>query len=75
MASAPEDEKKENGVKPYLKYSGIAFQMIGVLVIAAWIGMKLDEYFATQNPWFTIGLLVVGVISSMLLVILSLNRK
>lgn len=75
MAATPEDDKKDNGVKPYLKYSGLAFQMIAVLVVAAWGGMKLDEHFGTQNPWFTIGLLVVAVVASMVLVILSLNKK
>ncbi|MEJ8758445.1 AtpZ/AtpI family protein [Pontibacter sp. H259] len=75
MAATPEQDDKDGGVKPYLKYSGLAFQMIGVMVIAAWAGMKLDEYFATQNPWFTIGLLVVAVIASMVIVIVSLNKK
>ena len=75
MAATPENEKKDGGVKPYLKYSGLAFQMIGVMVIAAWAGVKLDEHFATENPWFTIGLLLVAVIASMALVIVSLNKK
>jgi F0F1-type ATP synthase assembly protein I len=75
MATTPENEKKDGGVKPYMKYSGLAFQMIAVMVLAAWGGMKLDEHFATQNPWFTIGLMVVAVVASMVLVILSLNKK
>ena len=75
MAPTPDSEDKEGGIKPYLKYSGMAFQMIGVMVLAAWLGMKLDEHFATQNPWFTIGLLVVAVVASMVLVIFSLNKK
>ena len=75
MAATPEDEKKDGGVKPYLKYSGLAFQMIGVMVLAAWGGTKLDEHFATENPWFTISLLLIAVVASMVLVILSLNKK
>lgn len=75
MAATPENEKKDGGVKPYLKYSGLAFQMIGVMVLAAWGGMKLDEHFGTQNPWFTIVLLIVAVVASMGLVIYSLNKK
>lgn len=75
MADTPDKDKKDNGVKPYLKYSGLAFQMIGVMVLAAWGGMKLDDHFNTQNPWFTIGLLILAVVGSMILVILSLNKK
>ncbi|MBB6609796.1 AtpZ/AtpI family protein [Pontibacter sp. Tf4] len=75
MATTPDDKDKDGGVKPYLRYSGLAFQMIAVMVLAAWGGMKLDEHFATQNPWFTIGLLVLAVVASMVLVVLSLNKK
>ena len=69
------EKQKGDNVKPYLKYSGLAFQMIGAMVLAAFAGMKLDDYFQTQNPWFTIVLLVVAVVASMVLVIVSLNKK
>ncbi|WP_230679941.1 AtpZ/AtpI family protein [Pontibacter rufus] len=67
--------KRDDNIKPYLRYSGLAFQMIGVMVLAALAGMKLDDYFHTRNPWFTIVLLLVAVVASMVLVILSLNKK
>ncbi|GAB3202826.1 F0F1-type ATP synthase assembly protein I [Pontibacter aydingkolensis] len=72
--TSPNKPKNDN-IKPYLKYSGLAFQMIGAMVLAAFAGMKLDDYFGTQNPWFTITLLVIAVVASMVLVILSLNKK
>ncbi|WP_439880617.1 AtpZ/AtpI family protein [Pontibacter sp. MBLB2868] len=71
----PADKSKSDNVKPYLKYSGLAFQMIGAMVLAAFIGMKLDDHFHTKNPWFTIVFLLVAVVASMVLVILSLNKK
>ena len=66
---------REDNVKPYLKYSGLAFQMIGAMVLAAFAGMKLDAYFQMQHPWCTIVLLVLAVVASMILVIVSLNNK
>jgi F0F1-type ATP synthase assembly protein I len=79
MIEQPENKKHQNreqdGVKPYLKYSGLAFQMIGAMIIAAYLGAKLDNYFGTKNPWFTIVLLLVAVVASMVLVIVSLNKK
>ncbi|WP_242926106.1 AtpZ/AtpI family protein [Pontibacter vulgaris] len=79
MEKTPELENhkpnRQESVKPYLKYSGLAFQMIGAMVLAAFAGMKLDEHFGTQNPWFTIVLLLVAVVASMVLVIASLNKK
>lgn len=76
MENTPEKKpKREDNIKPYLRYSGLAFQMIGAMVLAAFAGMKLDAYFQTSNPWFTIVLLLVAVVASMVLVILSLNNK
>lgn len=73
--NTPPDKSKGDNIKPYLKYSGLAFQMIGVMVLAAFAGMKLDDHFQTENPWFTIILLLVAVVASMVLVIVSLNKK
>jgi F0F1-type ATP synthase assembly protein I len=79
MENDPKQEKPkqsgEGSFKPYMKYSGLAFQMIGAMVLAAWAGMKLDEHFQTENPWFTIVLLLLAVTASMVLVIVSLNKK
>ena len=78
MDQTPDQKPKpsrEGNVTPYLKYSGLAFQMIGAMVLAAFAGGKLDAYFQTENPWFTIVLLVLAVVASMVLVILSLNKK
>ena len=69
------EKARQDNIKPYVKYSGMAFQMIGALVLAAFAGMKLDDYFATDKPWFTIVLLLLAVVASMVLTILSLNKK
>ncbi|MCC9168450.1 AtpZ/AtpI family protein [Pontibacter harenae] len=70
-----EKEESSSGIKPYLKYSGMAFQMVGVLVLAAFAGIKLDDYFNTTVPWFTIILLLLAVIASMVLTIISITKK
>lgn len=69
------EEERQRNIKPYAKYSGLAFQMIGALVVAAFGGKKLDEYFTTEKPWFTISLLLLAVVISMLTIILSINKK
>jgi hypothetical protein len=71
----PSDPKEKQGVKPYLKYSGLAFQMIVVMSVAAIGGRKLDAYFQNDTPWWTLGLLVVAVFATMYSVIVSLTRK
>ena len=71
----PSDQKEESQVKPYLKYSGLAFQMIAIMGLAAWGGRKLDAHFQNQTPWWTLGLLLLAVFASMYSVIVSLTRK
>ncbi len=76
MSEQEEQEPKGNdSFKPYLKYSGLAFQMIGAMVLAAWAGSTLDETMGNENPWMTIVLLVVAVVASMVLTIISLTKK
>jgi ATP synthase protein I len=67
--------QESQAAKPYLKYSGLAFQMIGIMVLAALGGRKLDAYFGNDTPWWTLGLLLVAIAASMYLVIVSLTKK
>ncbi|PIQ22030.1 MAG: hypothetical protein COW65_05445 [Cytophagales bacterium CG18_big_fil_WC_8_21_14_2_50_42_9] len=66
---------RQDQLKPYLKYSGLAFQMIVLLVIAAYGGMWLDSKQGNKNPWWTIALMLTAVISSIYMVIASVTKK
>jgi len=66
---------QQDQLKPYLRYSGLAFQMIVILIIAAYGGMWLDEKQNNKNPWWTIALMLVAVISSIYMVIASVTKK
>jgi ATP synthase protein I len=69
------EASRQDQLKPYLKYSGLAFQMIVTLVAAAYAGMWLDEKQNNKNPWWTIGFMVVAVIGSIYMVIKSVTQK
>lgn len=75
----PDDSQKnsdsEKGkLQSYLKYSGLAFQMLLVLGIAAYGGMQLDAYAGNKNPWFTIVFMLLGVIGSIYKIIISVMK-
>lgn len=57
------------------KYSGLAFQMLAIIGGATWLGTWLDRYFHSHNPWFTIGLMLLGVLLALWQVIRSLTRE
>lgn len=58
--SEEERDKARKGTVNYLKYSGMAFQMIGILLVCVLGGIWLDGRLGT-NPWLTVFLSLVGV--------------
>lgn len=57
------------------KYSGLAFQMLAIIGGSTWLGTWLDGRFHTRNPWFTIGLMLLGVLVALLQVIRGLTKE
>ena len=51
-----------------LKYSGLVFQMLAIIAIGVFGGIKLDEYLKT-DPIFTIILSLVSIICGIYIVI------
>ena len=45
----------------YLKYSGLAFQQLGAIVLGTWIGKMLDNYFANSTPYCTALCALLGI--------------
>lgn len=71
MAMAMEKQqpiKKKNprnkGLRDFAKYSGLAFQMIGIILISVWGGRKLDTLTGINTPIFTIVLSLLGVFAA-----------
>lgn len=59
-----ETDKEESPLKTYSRYSGIAVQMVIIMLISVWGGMKLDELSGTETPVFTIILSLLGVVTA-----------
>jgi F0F1-type ATP synthase assembly protein I len=45
----------------YARYSGIGVQMVIIILITVWGGIKLDKLFLLETPVFTIVLSLLGV--------------
>lgn len=61
--------------RSFAKYSGLAFQMLAIIGAFAWAGVWLDRHFQTQNPWWTVGLMLFGVLGAMAQIIRSLTKE
>lgn len=49
-----EDQGTENGRNTYLKYSGLAFELLAYNLVMVWGGYELDRALDTSVPWFVI---------------------
>ncbi len=56
---SPENEARK-GAKSWMKYSGMAFQMIGILLAFVFVGIYLDRWLET-DPIFTLVMSLLGV--------------
>lgn len=52
--------KKPDG---YMKYSSIAYQMLGILGVSGWIGYNLDKYFQNSKLYITAGLMLFMLVT------------
>ncbi|HUX55835.1 MAG TPA: AtpZ/AtpI family protein [Bacteroidales bacterium] len=58
-------KKTENkGIQDFAKYSSIAFQMIAIILVTTWGGIKLDTLFGFEKPVLTIILSLLGVFAA-----------
>lgn len=63
MTEGKEDKIKK-GTNVYMKWSGLAFQLLGGIGVFGWLGYKLDQYLELQFPAFMLlfGFLAFGAI-------------
>lgn len=69
------DSEKRSPLENYARYSNIAFQMLAVIVLGIFGGVKLDQWIAWRFPIFTVLLSVLSVFTAIYLVIKDFFRK
>lgn len=72
------DENEQNkGRRPannYLKFTGMGFQMIGIIGLFSFAGYKIDQSANHHTKWVTAILALAGVFISLYLVIRSVKE-
>ncbi len=67
--------RSPNPSKEYLKYSGLAFQMAGLILLGYWLGSKIDHWLDLSFPAFTIILILLFLSLSFYSLIKSLPKE
>ncbi|WP_209319759.1 AtpZ/AtpI family protein [Ancylomarina longa] len=57
--------KKKKQLDGVLRYSGLAFQMMAIILVVLYAGIKLDQYLGNEFPLFTIIGAIGGVFLSL----------
>jgi hypothetical protein len=57
-------QKQKKQVDDFIRYSGLAFEMIAIMGIGVWAGVKIDQWLDLDFPAFTLGLMILSVIGA-----------
>jgi len=58
------DQKPKKQFDGFIRYSSLAFEMMVIMGIGVWLGVKLDQWLNTSFPAFTLGLMILSVIGA-----------
>ncbi|HMR42711.1 MAG TPA: AtpZ/AtpI family protein [Saprospiraceae bacterium] len=73
--NSPPKSKMRQKVDAYMRYSGMAFEMAAVMAIAVFAGKKIDDYFDSQKPYFTILFALLGTVAALYLTLKDILFK
>lgn len=59
----------------FMRYSGMAFQLLGCIALGVWIGTKLDAWQQTSKPIYSIIFALIGTIGGLVAFIRSLPKE
>jgi F0F1-type ATP synthase assembly protein I len=64
-----ERNPKNSGLNSYIRYSGLGFQMVAIILLFYWAGSKLDERSGNEKPAYTAILTLLGVFAGLYIVL------
>ena len=67
--------QKKNNLNSYAKYSSIALQMLVIILLGVFGGVKLDEWLNLSIPVFTVILSLLSVVLAIYTVTKDLIKK
>ena len=68
------NQNPKNSLNFYAKYSSIAFQMIAIILIGVFGGLKLDQLIKLPFPLFTVVFSLLSVVLAMYYVVKDLLK-
>ncbi|MFA5327754.1 MAG: AtpZ/AtpI family protein [Prolixibacteraceae bacterium] len=54
-------QKPKKKFDNFIRYSGLAFEMIAIMAAGTFAGIKIDDWLDMKFPAFTLGLMILSV--------------
>ncbi len=70
----PESQEKRPRPSPFLKYTGMAFQMGLIIAGGVILGSWLDGQYVNETPWFTISIGLFSIFAALYLTLRDLIK-
>ena len=76
MENEPSQNSKKKPLNSYAQYSAMGFQMVAIILLGTYAGIKLDKYLELEKtPVFTISFSLFSVILSIYFVAKDFMKK
>lgn len=57
-------QKKKKKLDDFIRYSNLAFEMIAIMGVGVFAGIKIDQWLELSFPAFTLGLMILSVLGA-----------
>ncbi|MBP5241960.1 MAG: AtpZ/AtpI family protein [Bacteroidales bacterium] len=64
-----DDKDKKSPLRSYAEYSGLGLELVAIVLVCVFIGVKLDEWVPLKFPIFTLFFVAVGLVGSIVVLI------
>jgi len=58
------NKKPKKLIDDFIRYSSLAFEMIAIMGIGVFAGIKIDHWLDLSFPAFTLGLMILSVVGA-----------
>jgi F0F1-type ATP synthase assembly protein I len=66
--------KNKNRFDSFIRYSSLAFEMMGMIGVGTFLGYKIDQAMENNFMWFTLILMVFSVVGTVVYTIWKLLK-
>ena len=64
-----DDKDKKSPLRSYAEYSGLGLELVAIVLVCVFLGVKLDEWVPLKFPIFTLFFVAVGLVGSIVVLI------